>query len=136
MAEIEEAICTLLTNDGAVAALVSARIYPLIVPQEAARPALAYQLISMPTREYAHDGPTGFAGKRVQLTCEGSTYIEAKALVRAVRRRLSGFTGEVSTDSGIVTIWETQVTNETDGYSESAAAPVVRMDVIMYFKEA
>lgn len=135
MADLEEGLSNYLAAAGPVAALVNNRIYPLVIPSETARPALAYQRIATPERLRGHDGPWGVATARVQFTCEGRTYPEAKALAKACRKVLDGFRGAMGSGDLWVTILDTQVTNDIDGYSETELAPVVRLDVIIQFKE-
>lgn len=115
----EQLVGWVLRNDDAVAALVAGRVYPLVVPQQVSRPAIAYQRISGP-RTYSHSGPT-LAFARFQITCEGTTYAEACRVAAVVRVALER--------NG----W--QVANESDGYSELYAAPVKRMDVTQDYEE-
>jgi hypothetical protein len=89
---IESAVRAVLLADPAVTALVGAgaeaRIYPLILPQGAAFPALTYQRVSSVT-QYAQDGP-GLARQRIQIDAWAMTYRAAKDLARAVRSALEG----------------------------------------------
>jgi len=108
-----------LRNNAAVSALVSGRVYALIVPQDQSRPAIAFQRISGP-RTYAHTGKTiGFA--RFQLTCEGNSYSEASQVVASARRALEA--------AG----W--RCVNEQDGFSTTVEAPVKRVDFTKYYQE-
>lgn len=112
--EVEELIAWTLRNDSVVNALVSGRVYPLIVPQDATRPAIAYQRISG-ARTYSHDMESS-AFVRIQLTCEGTTYSEAVSVASAVRDALERIG------------W--RCANELDGWAEIAEAPVRRLDFV------
>lgn len=99
MATIEEALNALLLATAGVTALTgsgtSARIYPLRVPQDVTRPAIAYQKISSP-KTLSHGGTSHLARSRFQFTCQAETYTSAKALAAAVRDGLIGYRGTVS----------------------------------------
>lgn len=133
--DIEEVMTLHLLATPAVAALVADRVIPLLIPLDAPRPAIAYQRVSTPEREDAHDGPLGPATARIQLTCEGRTYAEAKALARAVRRSLRAYRGLMGSGATVLEVFSTRVSNDVDGYSEAAQAPVVRLDVFIQFRE-
>jgi len=94
MAVIDEALVQILTGDGAVAALVMDRVYPIVTPQGAELPAVVYQRISGP-RDETMDGPSGLASPRYQFSCIGRGYGEMVAVAEAVRRALDGFRGDV-----------------------------------------
>ena len=59
MATLEEALFSHLTSaPRQTAALIGARLYPLLAPQEQALPAIAYQRVGTQPK-MAHDGPGG-----------------------------------------------------------------------------
>lgn len=121
MAAMEEALVTRVTSGVAVAALIGTRMYPLVVPQDVALPAIAYQRISSKPI-MAHGGPVGLTRARVQLTLVGRSYAEVKELADAVRARLNGLRGTV----GGVMIEAIILDNEADDdIPDAAARPVV-----------
>ncbi|MCL5995496.1 MAG: DUF3168 domain-containing protein [Chloroflexi bacterium] len=122
----EEALVALLTGDTTINTMIGARIYPLVVPQTSIRPAIAYQVISN-VPSYTHDGPADHARERIQLTLEGNSYAQARALAGEVRRKLGGYRGVV----GDLTIGSSFIENDVDSYAETTRLPVVRMDVVM-----
>ena len=134
MATIEEAIYAHLTGNSGVAALVSTRIYPLTIPQDIALPAIAYQRISGP-RIAAHDGPTGVARARIQITCQAPTYAAAKGLAMAVRQALDTFSGEVTVSGNKVMVEAAMLANEWDGYEVVTGQSTVRVDFQILYKE-
>lgn len=115
----EQQIGWILRNDSDVAALVSTRVYPITVPQDATRPAIAFQRISGP-RTYSHSGPT-VAFARFQITCEGSTYAEANEIAQAVRLAMERNGWKCAGDQ--------------DGYAETFVAPVKRLDFTTYYND-
>jgi len=84
-----ELIYSLLTDDVAVSAIVGARVYPLRVPQNTARPAIAYQLISR-TGESCSGGYLPEVS-RIQVSLFAATYAQVSALDDAVRGALQGY---------------------------------------------
>lgn len=119
----------LITNSG-VAALVATRIYPLLVPQDATLPALAYQRISGP-RDHSHSGPSGLVFARMQLTYVAASYDGAKSLGEAVRAALDGFSGTM----GQVTVDACLMDNERDDWAVAFEKPVVRHDYLIWYQE-
>lgn len=99
MATIEEAVNARLLAVSAVTALVgastAARIYPQVIPQDVARPAIAYRKSDSP-KEYSHGGFSHLARSRFTFTCEAETYTAAKALATVVRDAFHGFVGTIS----------------------------------------
>lgn len=125
---IETGLVERFMADAVVSAIVGTRMYPVQVPQDADRPALAYQRISGP-RDYVQTGPSGLAQARIQFTCEGTTYAEAKSLAAAVRANLDR-PGSIGDTTG-----NCFVENEIDGWSQGFAAPVVRLDALIFYQE-
>jgi hypothetical protein len=142
MATIEEAVTNRMLATNAITTLIgsgsAARLYPLVVPQTAALPAIAYQKISSP-KEQAHTGSSHLARSRIQFTCEAGDYATVKRLAIAVKQCWDSFAGIVSlstTDS--LNIQGCAVDNDVDSASEQGAAvsPVVRLDVLIWHYEA
>lgn len=126
---LEEALVSHLEVDAGVSALVGTRIYPLVVPQDADLPAIAYQRISGP-REYALDGHTGAARARVQVTSVAESYSGAKALSVAVRAAMRSFRGVG--DLRVEAVFEE---NEVDSWQDRFNAPVVMQDFMIRYQE-
>ncbi len=91
---IETALRALLIGNGGVAALVSARVYPVILPQAPTYPAITFQVIAG-NSDYAMQGPTHLGDKLVQIDCFARTYDGVLALRDAVMTALSGYRGAV-----------------------------------------
>ena len=136
MATIEEAIVTKVLATSAITALIgsgsAARIYPLVIPQTAALPALAYQKISSP-KEQSHSGSSHLCRSRFQFTCVATDYAAVKSLATAVKNCWNSFRGTVSS----VRIDGCAIDNDTDSALERQAAvsPVVRIDVLIWHYE-
>lgn len=137
MATIEEAVNTRLMAVAAITALVgtgtAARIYPLVIPQDAIRPALAYQKTNSP-KEHSHSGSSNLARSRFQFTCQAETYTSAKALAAAVRDGLIGYRGTISG----VRIDGILIEDDGDNDNEiqtNEVLPYVRVDVAIWHSE-
>jgi len=127
---IEAGIFAHLIGNAGVRALVATRIYPLLVPQDVELPAIAYQRISGP-RDHAHDGPSGLALARVQLTFVATSYDGAKSLAEAARAAMDGFSGVM----GEMTVGACLLSNEMDQWAVAHEAPVVRHDYLIWYQE-
>jgi hypothetical protein len=92
---MEEALTALLNGAAPLTALVAGRINWGVKPQGAGAPFVVLQRISG-LRHMVMAGPSGLVSSRVQADCYGLTYTSAKAVARAVRDRLSGYSGTVS----------------------------------------
>lgn len=137
MATIEEAVNARLLAVSAVTALVgaaaAARIYPLVIPQDADRPALAYQKTDS-QKVYSHGGFSALARSRFQFVCQAETYTAAKALADAVKAAFHGFKGTVSG----VNLQGAIVESDGDGDIEilsNEVLPYVRIDIGIWHSE-
>ena len=130
---IEEALYAFLAATAGVTALVSTRIYPQVIPQDAVLPAIAYQRISGP-RVHSQSGASGLAYPRFQFTCQAATYSAARQVANAVRAALDGYRGTMG-GAGGVSVGAAFVANEIDGYSEESGEHTVRLDVVIYHAE-
>ena len=130
MPDLELAVYSILTSDGTVAGLVAARVYPNVVPQDVALPAIAYQRLSA-TRVYAHDGEAGYARARVQVTCMDDDFSGVKALVAAVQGALSGYRATVVGQK----VFSSFMVNEFDTFTRVNGLHSVRCDFMMAYSE-
>lgn len=112
---METAFKQLLESSASIAAIVGDRIYPLILPQGFARPALTYQVISV-TRQYTQaETVTALAPTLVQVDLWGDTYASVVALRNALVMTVDGtFSEQVGSPSTYFN--KIFVINERDGY--------------------
>lgn len=130
MAELEEAVYAILTEDAAVGALVGTRVYPQAIPQDVALPAVAYSRIS--TRRVKKRERRELARARVQVNAEASSYVGAKTLAAAVvgaldavQRTIAGVQVQGSWPEG-----------GGDEYGTTDGIYGVRQDFMFWFREA
>jgi hypothetical protein len=142
VATIEDAIVFRMAGTTAITALIGSgsamRLYPLVTPQTAPSPAIAYQKISSP-KEQAHTGSSHLARSRFQFTCQADDYATAKRLATAVRQCWDSYRGTVMLDTiNGMRIDGCAIDNEMDSQIERQAAvwPVVRIDVLIWHYEA
>lgn len=110
---IEESLFTRLSTHAGLSALVSARIYPLILPQKPTLPAVTYTRVSG-ERVSAMGADTVIARPRFQVSCFASTYASARAVAAQVRAALQRWRGTV----GGVVIQDSFIESEIDLYED------------------
>lgn len=129
-ANMEQALYSILSDDTAVKALVAARIYPSIIPPDAALPAIAYQRVSA-MRVKSHGGPSSLARPRFQITCLARSYGSARAVADATRGALDGIKKTV----GNVWVQAAFVQNEFDTFTVEDDLYTVRQDFYVWHAE-
>lgn len=112
-----------LSGASGIAALVSTRIYPLVLPQSSSYPAISYQRISNSPQQ----GSTDLRSTRWQINCWASTYTGAQTLATAVKTALEEYTATATAPR----IKMALVVNELDDYDSEANVYRVIVDVIL-----
>jgi hypothetical protein len=92
---IEARMYTYLSTHTDVKALVSTRIYPIVIPLEGRLPALAYQVLSDPPLE-THQGVIDFHRIGVQFTAQADTYEDAVELSDTLNDAMEAWQGAVT----------------------------------------
>ncbi len=123
MTDIEAALATWLLAQGSITALIGDRLYPLVIPQDAALPAVAYQTIGRP-RMRAHGQRARMARTLVQLTVQARGYATAHETAGVIIAALDGRRGEMG---GMTVI--SMVENDPDSLSSADLESVIRVDV-------
>jgi hypothetical protein len=96
MADIGEALSSILTGDSTVSNLVSARVYPHQLPQSPTYPAVTYQLVSLDERPHAMGDDPALVMDRYQVDCWAQSYSKMVELGDAVMGALSRYRGTSS----------------------------------------
>lgn len=128
---IEEGLYAYLAGYAGLTALVDSRIYPLQAPEDAIYPLVVYQRISGP-RVYSHDGASGLAHPRFQITSWGEIYPDAKAVAKQVRLALSGYAGTMGDDVDVDAAF---LVNELERYDPETKRWGVIQDYIIWHHE-
>lgn len=85
---IEETIYSRLSGFAGLTALVSTRIYPIILPQGVTYPAVTYQRISAEARESCMVDDVGLVRTRFQMTAWSETFKGARTISEQLRQAL------------------------------------------------
>jgi len=133
---VEKVIFSLLDNDETVDGLVGKRIYPGVIPQGKAVPAIVYEQTGG-DRSHTFGGVVGYVDSAFDVTCWSSTYGGARTLSDAVRKVLDGHSGTTEAQKVYVMF----LNNEVDQIEED---PTLlgrrrfgkRLSFGMIFKEA
>jgi len=92
--DLAAALTAHLADSASVGALVGSRIWPDVLPKDAAQPALVYTVVSSVSHE-SLEGGVGTATSRVQIDSYAATRIGANQLSTAVRQALQGLVGDL-----------------------------------------
>lgn len=95
---IEDALVAYLGRQVALTALIGAgdamRLYPDMLPEGIAYPAVSYFRVSTP-RIHCLEGPIGFAQPRFQFSTWANKKSDVIAVAEALRHALDGFRGQM-----------------------------------------
>ena len=126
---IEAAIRSILIADDTVKALTT-RCYPVTIPQSPQYPLILYTKITG-MRDHHLQGPNGRAHPRFQIEAWSKTYTEAKALAKAIREALDGYSGTASSTK----IGSCLIESERDIYESEIEVYRVIQDYFIWHEE-
>lgn len=119
---IEEALYSHLSTSTTLMALVSDRIYPIMMPQDPELPAITYQRISnSPVNSMGGHG--GLDNPKIQIDCWATSYSAAKALGDKLRKTIA-----------TATAFNSVQLNDQDLYEDGTEIYRVSMDFSCWFK--
>lgn len=98
MADIGRGVRTYLAAQTPVSDLVSTRIYPDALPQDATLPCIVYTVIS-DTSEHHLTAAAGIGFALVQVDCFAATRLSATAVSEAVRGEMDGYRGAMGSET-------------------------------------
>lgn len=130
MATLESALYTRLSGYAGLTALVSTRIYPIILPQEPTYPAVTYQRIDGP-REHALSADMGIPHPRIQIDSWGNTHVQAWAVATQVRGALQRWSDADASPA----VLDCLLDSDDDSYEPDAGVYRVRQDWIIWHRE-
>lgn len=111
-----------LSTETGVAALVSTRVYPVLMPQSPTLPAISYQRIS----NTEQDGTSTLRVTRYQVDCWDDDYAGVQTLADAVRGALEEWTDTNQSPA----VKMTRVVGEIDDYESETGLYRVSIDVM------
>ncbi len=97
---IENAVRTALANDVALAALVGARIYYSVAPQDTLTPYVAMSLVSS-IPDHNFQGASNLTLARFQFSIFAATYLLTKQIADAIKTVLQGYSGTLGGAGGV-----------------------------------
>lgn len=109
---LKEALYTYLSTYAGLVALIGTRIYPQMLPEGVALPAINFFTVSQPY-EYTHDGHDGAIETRMQFSCWAKTSKAVESVAAQLVAALSGYTGLMGGVGG-VNIGHSFKSNEVD----------------------
>jgi len=128
---IEDGLFYYLTNNVGVAAIVSTRVYPLVMAQKTTLPAITYQTTAL-TPDRTLDGNTGRITATIQINAWAETHVEVKSLAEALRLALNDYSGAMGSD----TVQRSRVESEKDGWDDETQFYRVSMQITVIYYEA
>lgn len=126
---LEAALYNRLSTYAGLTALVSTRIYPLVLPQDPTLPAVTYQTIGRSMEDVRGSGPR-YAETRIQIDCWAATYASAKSVAEQVRAALQDYTGTMGGVGG-VPVLDGDAVNEIDLYEPDALLHRVMVEALI-----
>jgi hypothetical protein len=118
-ADFESELVARLKADVSLQELVGSRIYPLVMPEKAARPALVYAVTGT-RRDRNLAGPAGMAYATVHLDVRADRYADAKR-GQEILRQYDGASGPLTRSVRVIRAW---LDDQADAYEwpEDASA--------------
>jgi hypothetical protein len=98
---LELGLHALVAADASVAALVSTRIFPVVVPNGTEYPAMSYMSVSADPTEFALDNTATYT-KRIQFDLSARDYPTVKQLETALTALLDGYSGTLSNNVRVI----------------------------------
>lgn len=93
---IEKSIFDMLSNNVSVSALVSDKIYPMVLPQNFAMPAIVYRNNGIEKRSNYDTTSEAFTQTNLTIDAIADTYTQVKAVSQAIFDALHNFRGTQS----------------------------------------
>jgi hypothetical protein len=101
---IEPGLVSLLNADATLTSMIAGRIYPSILPESPAYPALSYRVISsVPLYDLAGDVIS--VTTRIEFTTWGTAYADAKTVHQAIRNVIDRFRGTLPGGVNVAFTW-------------------------------
>ena len=123
---IETELRAYLLNDPDIKRMIGNRMYPLVLPEKAAFPAIAYTMVSKGSHHLIN-----IAFPRIQFSCFSPSYMEAKNIAGKIREALQRYKGQMGSNRVIQGVFE----NEYEMYEKDTGLYHVACDIKIIFRE-
>lgn len=110
---IEKKLVDVLLGDTTVTGLVGTRVFPVVIRDDTALPAITYQRLSG-ERSYTLSGRSGWATVRVGVSVWAREYAQAREAADAVRNALDAYDSDDPTDIQVATVSDGADTYDAD----------------------
>lgn len=134
MKDIRPALREFLLGDAGIAAVVAARVYPIVLPQGVKLASVVYTRISGPG-DYKMQGPTGWAHPRIQIAAWAPTADAAVSLANLVKDKLDGYRGVMGSGANAVTVQGVFQSDEREMYDDIVQMYGVMRDSFIHYEE-
>ena len=94
MKDISQAVYEYLKTRKDIVERVKDRIYPIVLPQDAALPAIVYAPV-LANYDSALQGDTGYVRQTMQFVCHDTTYKKSRELSRMVKKAFQDYHGDM-----------------------------------------
>ncbi len=138
LADIRLGLREFLLDDGAIAAVVTDRVFPIVLKQGEQRASIVYQRISG-QGDHTLQQPTWLARPRYQIDCWSLVSGEANSLANLVKERIDGFRGEMpyglNSPQAFVTVLGVFFTDEREDFDPPTKLYRVSRDYFIWHRE-
>lgn len=139
MVDVRPGLRAYLLADGAIAALVGTRVYPVILPQGVTATSIVYSRISG-QGDHHMQGASGLSRPRIQIDCWSLSADHAASLALAVKERIDGFRGAMpwgaSSPQDSAEVLAIFFESERDDYDPDSKLYRVSHDYLVWFRES
>ena len=130
LAELEAVLYAHLSSYAGLVAIVSDRIYPVIMPQNPTYPTVTFQRIDGP-REHAFVVDAGLAHPRIQVDSWGKSYASVKSVATQLRGAMERWADETTNP----VVLDSFLENDEDTQEAETGLYRVRQDYIVWYRE-
>lgn len=132
---VEVGLADYLRQQSALTAIIGTSqpdIAPIPAPEDlTAYPCVTYQTVSY-TGEYADDGSTWVAEKRVVFNCWSTTWLQAHTIVDLIRSALSGYSGDLPDGTHVFLI---EIDGEEDFFESASRLYRATVHILVQYAE-
>jgi hypothetical protein len=128
--DIRPALRAFLLADAAIAAIVAARVYPVVLPQGERGPSIVYTRVSG-AGDHHMQGASGLARVRMQIDVWASTPDLAAPLANLVKERIDGYRGPM----GAVPVQGVFFADEREDYQPDIDMHRMSRDYLIWYDE-
>lgn len=138
LADIRLGLRAFLLADAGIVAIVTDRVFPIVLRQGEINPSIVYTRISGRSGHWMQ-GPDGLAVPRFQIDCWSQAATISNNLANLVKERIDGHRGEMPYGTGspqdFVTVQGVFFTDEREDYDTDSKLYRVSRDYLIWFRE-